>query len=267
MNKYKLILVVTHNKEPESVVTVNSLRSLGIINNKEYKIVVWVNESNIINKHLEGADVILSKANENLSFIYNEVIHNRYAGYESITIFDDDTDVDKSLFESDNIEGPYVLAPTVLYKDKKVYPIKIINNQVVGNEKYLTGIKSINSGLTISKEAVDILQKEYGTVFDSRFSFYGVDFSLFYRLNDINEIKIAQIGNIEHSLSRLEAKYEVNSFRWKQKIFENILMARNYPKYNSKVIFVKVLVKIIISLNISTIKQTLKVMVHNKSQM
>ncbi|MDW1575884.1 hypothetical protein R7M92_08925 [Vibrio sp. Vb2880] len=268
MNTYKLILIVTHNKDPHSIPTINSLRQLGVLTCKEYKTVVWVNESDLTNVQLEGVDVILSDINESLSCIYNEIIHNRYKGYESVTIFDDDTDIsDWTFFEHKNVTGPYVIAPTVTYNGEKVYPIKINDNSIIDNDEYISGVKSINSGLTINREAVDILKKKYGCVFDSRFSFYGVDFSLFYRLNESREITINQIGNIEHSLSRLESSYEINSFRWKQKIFENILMVRNYPKYNSKIILVKVLVKLLMSLKVSTIKEALKVMLNNKSCM
>ena len=262
------VLVLLHNKTIEESKTISSMLSFKKKLNDEIELIIWNNGCSkgsevYLDDDTYDVKTINSYDNVNISQVYNKVIYD-YFSSQRIVIFDDDSLVDISYISSLISFGEEpVICPDILFNGEKVYPISIDSNTVI-DSNVKRSIKSINSGLSLSRTLIDKIRDENGDVFDSRFSFYGVDFSFFYRLDRLS-IDVLQVGSLEHSLSRFEVTYSKNDFRWRQKLYENILMVRNYPEYNSKVLIIKVLCKVLISFSLNTISSSVRVFLNNMS--
>lgn len=262
-----LIIIVLYNKTPDESKTINSFIANNVFNKNNFKVVIWLNGNTNEDVIVKNATIISTKKNENLSYIYNTVIE-KFPNFDTYTIFDDDSNVSSEYLDSIIHIKCDILVPEVFQNEQKLYPISLDSSRILNKDEN-TNLKTISSGLTISRSLIKKIKKKHSDIFDSRFSFYGVDFSFFYRLAQLNDptLTIVQEGKIIHSLSRMEGGYKINSFRWQQKVFENILMRRNYPVYNSKLLFPKIILKCIFSFNVRFIIRALKVFIYNRSTM
>jgi len=69
---------------------------------------------------------------------------------------------------------------------------------------------------------------EFGSVFDARFCFYGVDTSFFYRLQQLNvDVEIVNLPAIEHDLSKLSEDAN-DSWRTQQRCQDFALQLKYY---------------------------------------
>ncbi len=258
-----VILIVALNKTPAESLSFNSLRRTSV--GKNIEVVFWSNYYTGSEKNDEFTRHITCKRNINLSEVYNSVISkiSEDKKFNKLIILDDDTDVSDAYIYAMLLSSSDVTVPEVYVSGKKVYPISIVSNLVVEASES-KGLKSINSGLCLSRSLIERLIKHNGNVYDERFSFYGTDFSLFYRLDKLG-VHLTQAGMVSHNLSRFSEAYRPNEFRWRQKIYENILMWRNYPEYNSRMIIVKVFIKLISNFKYSTFRSAINVLLKNKA--
>ncbi|PML99984.1 hypothetical protein [Vibrio breoganii] len=258
--KSTLIIIVALDKKPQQTLTYRTLCSTKY--GQQLDIIFWSNKHKGQSFKKENLNFISSPQNLNLSQVYNNILNNNL-NYVRYMIFDDDSNINEEYLESVIKSNSEICVPEVEVNENKVYPICIKSNRVV-DSTVDGGFKSINSGICLSYKLIEKIKAEYGNVYDEKFSFYGTDFSLFYRLDKLG-VKVVQQGKISHSLSRLESIYEPNCFRWRQKLYENILMWRNYPKYNSPTLIIKVIVKLFVYFDRKTFRKAVGVLIRNRA--
>lgn len=238
-NKIALVVVIFNKKLDESE-TIKSL--LGF--NKAIDSLLIVNNGPT---EIDGDDVILSELekihhkvvlenqiqNKPLSWIYNDFIKqykvDRYA------IFDDDTIIsieycEKILFDT----GHYDLGlPSIKSShDGKVYYPVVRSYPKEPQEEYYQYDKttySIGSGLVIGCGLKKMMINEFGEVFDHHFALYGVDISLFRRLNRLqytDKLIVNTQAELSHYLSKFSK--DISDFRKKELLIDQVLQFRWY---------------------------------------
>jgi len=226
------ILVLLYDCRLEESKTLTSLLdfddfnklSLHIINNGPVEVPIDL---------VSGYDnVIVSQdnlSNRSLSKIYNDFYASNNSDY--YIIFDQDTNVTDSYKDflsslNSGILNADLFLPIITCNNKIYYPMT--NGKVISQRNSLVkNVRSIASGLVVSKNACLAIEKKYSNLFDVRFYFYGVDSSFFYRVNSLGlSCKVA--GELKHSLSRLESIDSMSSFRIKERSFDFGLTTRHY---------------------------------------
>jgi hypothetical protein len=108
--------------------------------------------------------------------------------------FDDDTIVPENyfIFNDGDDEKFDLMIPMIIdvVTNKICYPV--VNGEIVNTEENKIFAEkdsyiSIGSGLVIFNKLVSKINKRYGTVFDERFALYGVDYSLFRRIDGLKK--------------------------------------------------------------------------------
>ncbi|MCG3760579.1 hypothetical protein EXA21_09075 [Vibrio cincinnatiensis] len=226
------ILVILYDCRLEDSKTLLSLFSCEKINN--YKICIVNNGPSVLGDNFlfNFPNVELRQDcldNRSLSIIYNEFISTYPSDY--YVIFDHDTDISDSYFE---------LLDDVLCKRlvKDVYLPIIYDNNIryypVTNGKVFSELageignaRTIASGVIFSNEIVDKVSGCFGNVFDTRFYFYGVDSTFFFRLNHLG-VTYYVTSSLNHSLSRNEKNEDSSYFRIKERSYDFGLTVRHY---------------------------------------
>ncbi|MCF8601174.1 hypothetical protein [Klebsiella sp. 2019SCSN059] len=242
-----IILIVLYDKNISDSLTLQT-----ICNNTyaQYDIVIINNGPNKIN-----LDDVLFKAlddgrrkinyieyldNRPLSVIYNDFLKEYNDSYDRFIIFDDDSIIPNSFFEE--LDSEYtndidLQLPIVLNKNNNEVCYPIINGEIYNSKNmlpssYADDVFSIGSGLVIYKSLIKKMALIELELFDVRFAFYGVDFSLFRRIrilkskNIISNIKVTSF--ISHSLSKKERS--LNEWRGLERGYDGVLSARFYSK-------------------------------------
>lgn len=168
-----------------------------------------------------------------LSKVYNYFLSQ--GGYDLISIFDQDTNIEQSFFTNLlNYKHLDLILPLVYSnKDKSVILPRYADQSNITGDKVLnehgevdlTKIFTINSGLTFTQSGRLTLENIKSPIFNENYAFYGIDTELFFRIreycsNTQNKRKINSgcYGKITHSLSSLEE--EVYAVKQKRKLEE-----------------------------------------------
>ncbi|XBS68535.1 hypothetical protein ABK905_17815 [Acerihabitans sp. KWT182] len=257
------MLVVLYDKEMVQSKTLTALINynieniyLTIINNGPNSI----DEENHIFEFLkvQTASIKLYNYLENkpLSKIYNQFITENFNA-DGFVFFDDDSLPQASYIRSltSNCHNSDIMIPRIISTENNnlYYPIE--KNNIINTDGYLDAhvTMSISSGLVIYKEFARKMIEIFGSVFDERFALYGVDTSFFLRVMRISrangKVKIYCAGVINHSLSRTEG--EISKFRLKERLYDIAITARFYPEYVSFFVFLKKIVKLLLSAKIN----------------
>ena len=253
-NMYTLaFIIVSYGKSPTSSLTYCSLKRtllLMDLNITKYFIYVFNNGP----KEFEFKDDVCpveylymqNPNNISLATIYNSsfsMVDSRY-----YVVLDDDTEITSDYVK--DIINQYdfdLLCPKIFSNDKLVYPrinrVPVINDGLVDKKK----LASITSGLVLSNGLINTFIEEYGSVFDERFAFYGVDSSFFLRLRRLKvNLKIVCFSKIHHSLSSdLKESSSVKEFREKERIYDLALQIKCYPRLSLLFITFRESIKVI----------------------
>lgn len=215
-------------------------------------------------KHVEFENQIQNKP---LSWIYNDFIRKYNA--DRYVIFDDDTIIpieycEKILFDT----GCYDLGlPSIKSShDNKIY-YPVINSRckevLEKYYQYSKGTYSIGSGIVISNDLKKQMLKEFDGVFDHHFALYGVDISLFRRLDKLKnsgKIVINTRAELFHYLSKFDN--EISDFRRKELLIDQMLQFRWY-KVNKKQV-IRMILGMVVRLRISELGLVLKTFIKGK---
>lgn len=232
------ILVLLYNIEPIESCTVSALIDIDVTL-FDVNLTIWNNGPKTISQ--EVSQILLEKGynvnfeetlyNASLSEIYNKFVENSNA--RNLIILDQDSIISEehlktSIFNTDY----YLILPMIKCNAQIHYPV--VNKKLAHKSESLVGknkVVSIMSGVTISLELSKLLIDRYGSVFDERFYFYGVDTTFFLRIYHIagKQFQYKVTEGFEHSLSRLEKKKdELSDFRVKERAYDLGLQFRYY---------------------------------------
>jgi hypothetical protein len=234
-------VIVLYNKTISESVTLNSIYNSGLDYSGSY-IRIWNNgprdiDVSDVNKFAEKGflvDVRQTITNISLSEIYNTFISE--VSSDKYVILDDDSNLNADYLASTLIASGDKLSVPIIYSDSIIVDPKI-DGQVVRNSDesilYDDGnfnLMTIGSGIIIGHNICNLLMQSFGSVFDERFYFYGVDSSIFFRLNMVKKGSVyAIVPGFEHSLSRLSDESEiVKKFRAKERAYDLALQWRFY---------------------------------------
>jgi len=239
-----IIFVIIYNKKVEDSKTILSLLKmecenydLKIINNGPELVDVNYVENELCNKK---TNVTLEQYLENkpLSILYNKLLKESYS-YDRFIFFDDDTlipecffgDINSSFYNGLDLQLPKIISDL----DKTIY-YPLVNDVVISSNaekiklKHDDSIFSIGSGLIIYKSLLEKFNVNNKKLFDERFAFYGVDVSLFKRINLLKKtgtsFNIQLCSEIYHDLSRVNSKN--NFFRERERMYDSILSKIHY---------------------------------------
>ena len=258
------ILVILYGKEISESKTLNCLVDVEL-KNQYTSLEIYSNGPNLISfsedliygylkERFNEVTVKQDVGNSSLSVIYNEFLKGNADRY---FIFDDDTTVPSDylkIIDSDELNTPIDLQlPLVksVMTDDIYYPY--VDNIVISSEMFLNNnqsVRSIGSGLIIHNNLVSKFIKYNITPFDERFALYGVDFSLFRRIEILKNrgefFNIVVSNFIPHSLSRDESF--IPYWRKKERLIDWVLTTKYYSKnkFLSYIIMVKIFLKYLI---------------------
>lgn len=209
-------------------------------------LVIWNNGPNKIELGTDFSvfhhvELIQTIENLSLSTIYNKTITDR--SFDRIVILDDDSSLTCEYLSAVKTIGRESIGIPQIWSSGKVRSPKVKTGLLSYGTKN-QGVKqlfAIGSGLVLGQEFCNCLIREYSSVFDNRFKFYGVDSSLFYRMISCKDISVNNqklLPGFEHSLSRLEVETsEVNQFRRKERGNDLGLTLRNYFPFYLSVLY------------------------------
>ncbi|SWM22394.1 hypothetical protein [Klebsiella pneumoniae] len=235
------VCIILYNKLPSESVTLNCLLDIQYIDDSKVDIFIFNNGPySVANDKVLNNDIlhlVEHLNNRPLSHIYNDFLLKN-AEYDRYIILDDDTPIDDEFFHG--INKYYVskidLQVPVIFDSKgeqRYYPLmnkKIYQGStsevIYNNQDFLT----IGSGLVVYKSLLVKFNVIGENLFDNRFAFYGVDFSLFRRIKWLEkkniQVNIQIPASLKHSLSRVENNF--SSWRHLERIHDYALSARYY---------------------------------------
>ncbi len=236
-----VVLVVIYNQGLDEGATLRSLeRTLPEALREHSSLVVWNNGPSLF--QVSDIDAFRNTSrwkfiqienrtdNLPLSMVYNRIV--RMDG-ERFVFFDHDTEVTESYWQALECHPSLdVLAPRIWGQQVCHYPKQ--NKQVVSTEQPLDprGLVTITSGMALSRRLLTALAAQEGKAFDERFALYGVDVSLFVRIQRLAQkqpVTAGCYGDLHHSLSELEQESEqVSLFRDLEKFYVAILLRLHY---------------------------------------
>lgn len=233
-----LLLIVLYNKEIRDSQTVVSLLKtnyageLLIFNNGPKSILQDNAILNTLKSKYERVYFEEDVSNRPLSVMYNDVLLKE--GYDEYFLFDDDTSLPIDFFDIEKDKSDIVIPLIKNFSNEEVfYPL--VNGKVeytLGILKNSDYVLSVGSGLMLSKSLVDKFLRNNLKPFDERFSLYGVDFSLFRRIDILKslgeQVYIKVYGRLNHSLSRIDEK--TSKWREIERLTDKILTKIHYSK-------------------------------------
>ncbi|MEI4996595.1 hypothetical protein [Aeromonas caviae] len=237
MKLYKIrFIVVLYESEIKESVTINSLlKSKVFFENCE--LCIWNNgphlllSNDVVELEAKGFSVSIFQTIENisLSVIYNKFIEQMKAC--AYVFLDDDS------YLNDN----YLNDILSYFSDGKIL-IPIITNKGVQYSPFIRNKKikiGITSGILIPQPVVSRMMDYYDAFFDEKFKFYGVDTSLFYRIDQL-KLPSFNIKGFEHELSVLDETETLDKKKWRAKeytISETLMLKYYYNEcYSFKIL-------------------------------
>lgn len=275
MNNNKIALVViVYGKALEDALTIQSL--LGFERKLDHLLIVN-NGPTVIDENSAVLSALAQKhhhivlenqvQNKPLSWIYNDFIQQYDA--DRYAFFDDDTVVSREYCEKILFDTEYyhLGLPSIrsIHDGNAYYPVISSSPKEVqeGYYQYNKGTYSIGSGLIVSRDLKKTLIDAFGEVFDHHFAFYGVDISLFRRLDKLqcsDQFIVNTRAELSHHLSKFSK--EISDFRKKELLIDQILQFRWY-RTNTKYIF-KIVVGMLLHLKIAELRLVLKTFIEGK---
>jgi len=254
-NHVDLDLVIINNGPKHLESDIDFIKSLGsFVNDIDYK---------------EFVD------NRPLSWIYNGLFRE-YNEYDRYILLDDDSIVSEDYINKceqyytddvdiqlpnirDRVSGGFYY-PKINKKVQKISDGEIIN--------YQSYVISIGSGLVIYRSLIEKFFELNMELFDTRFALYGVDYSLFHRIESLKKLKvkvtIQVVGTFEHSLSRVG---QVDS-EWRiiERLYDSVLSVKYYSrnKYVSLVRLLKISCYQLIKFRFSSVSLIVKIFTAGK---
>ncbi|EFC2171858.1 hypothetical protein FWZ03_03080 [Escherichia coli] len=242
------IIVVIYGKNFCDSASLKSLRSCQLNN---IKLVVYNNGpifldsndcydlfSDITKRYNFSLEVIQEISNRPLSKVYNHIIEKNMDS-EYFMILDDDTEVPINYFPLRAFQLSYDIGIPMISvsNDRKViYPE--VNGEIITKEGFcekVKNIKAISSGLVIHNNVIIKIKNSYPDIFDTRFAFYGVDFTFLRRIVELNKLYHFRIyieNALTHSLSRVEG--DISQWRYKERVIDVVLTSLLYEKSKVK---------------------------------
>lgn len=234
-------LIVLYNKKISDSSTLSTLLSCD-----NAKVVIWNNgpypleSKDVSNLEKMGLDVSFVETlhNESLSVIYNRFL-NEYSS-EKYVILDDDSSLNEEYLRSISEVKPDQVGMPIIQSHGRITSPRINRKLCSGHDTVIQDsdkISTIGSGLVIGCEIAKKLVDKYGSVFDERFYFYGIDTTFCFRLYDSGFTKhIKIIPGFNHQLSRLETEEDsISDFRRLERSYDMGLTMRyyNYKSFGS----------------------------------
>lgn len=232
------ILIVAYNCSLESSATLNSILT-SKLRFDEVQLCFWNNgpqditplSSTLAALEEQSLELTMKQTRQNapLSWIYNHFIKS-FPG-DQYVILDHDSTLSREYLQHILARKKTFLGmPTILAKGAPQYP-RSNRRFSLGPYTNRDEVFSIGSGLLLSHEATECIKHAYGNIFDENFALYGVDISLFKRIQKLGLTeKLESIPGFEHSLSKLESETkEVKHFRKVEASYDFGLMLRHYP--------------------------------------
>jgi len=238
--KYIVLVVIYNQRLAEGATLVSLERSLPEALREHGSLVVWNNGPSL----LEASDIEAFRSasrwksitienrtdNLPLSMVYNRIVQ---MDAERFVFFDHDTEVTESYWQAlESQPSLDVLAPRIWGQQVCHYPKQ--DKQAVSTEQPLDaqGLVTITSGMALSRRLLTALAEQEGKAFDERFALYGVDVSLFVRIQRLAQkhpVAAGCYGDLQHSLSELEQESEqISVFRDLEKFYVAILLRLHY---------------------------------------
>lgn len=282
-NSYRtLVVVILYNKKIIESLTIDSINNSSLDNSTLYIVnngpdVVILNEECTSFQNRPFNDVKLFNYTENrpLSVIYNECLS--VPGHDRYVFFDDDSSFDADYFNEPEssaiIDGKVdLLLPLIIDKTTGdvAYP------KGVGQGTYKSGyvfprdkyFYSIGSGLIIYRSLIDKFNKYNLSLFDEHFALYGVDLSLFRRIDRLkknNEVINAMVaGEIFHLLSSTSEK--MTDWRYRERLYDKVLSIKYYSKNIFRLIagLAKAILTEIYNINFKNVYHIISVFIRGK---
>lgn len=227
------ILVVLYQCDLNSSKTLSSLNSLKLF--EDVNVDVVNNGPDFIEEQCDRLkykfSLIQQVENRKLSVVYNEFINRNESDYYVIldydTILGDDyVDLLNGL-AANEVRKNDVIIPKVLCGERQFYPKNKREYRLFEKNTLI----SIGSGLILGRDVIQKIRIQFGSVFDERFHIYGVDSSIFRRLNRLYGGYTELVdGTIYHSLSSQEIETtSVKKFRGLERSSDLGLSLRYYP--------------------------------------
>lgn len=234
-------LIVLFNKILSESLTYSSLSNYSNIFDE---IIVYNNGPDLIdeseNSLPHNFKLVNDLTNKPLSEIYNEFVS--CDGFDRFIILDDDSTITESYINSFLNEANVFDIGMPLIKSNHngdiYYPVvSKISDIFHSTYDFSERTYTISSGLVLSSELILLVKNKFGSVFDERFSLYGVDISFFFRIDQISKerkIKCLSSGYIIHDLSKFSS--EVSSFRAEELLIDQILQYKLYHRNKKRIL-------------------------------
>lgn len=241
------ILVLLFNKKIHESETLTSLLSANV-RLDGVQLTIWNNGPEIIDElpidYMSSiglkCELVQTVDNIPLSIIYNNFFKKISA--DRYVILDDDSCLSIDFINDIlNVRKDELGLPLIFSGDTQQEPK--FNGQLVTEKPKNTNFGkwfSIGTGLVVGADFLKEVKNNYVDVFDERFYFYGVDISLFHRINELGlSQNVKVLSSIQHSLSRLAVESEeVAEFRAKERAYDLALQLFFYKKPLKRVMLI-----------------------------
>ena len=256
-----VITIILYNKKVSDSSTLKTISNakvqgdciINLVNNGPREVSLLSSEKEVLLKNFPTVDFEEYLDNKPLSMIYNDTFI-KYPEFGRFVFFDDDTMISEDFFnmvfsgDSDSICDLKI--PSIIEKDTGLTCYPLVNDKVytgdIPREIKDSKVFSIGSGLVIYRSLVNKFANYGLDVFDDRFALYGVDFSLFRRMNLLKDkgmdFNILICGALKHSLSSSEKS--ISEWRYRERLIDLILSVKHYP--SSKFMFLFMVAKILL---------------------
>ncbi|MFT8210429.1 MAG: glycosyltransferase family 2 protein [Symbiopectobacterium sp.] len=248
-------LVISYNS---SISQSSTLQSLLDTDNKDinFKIFIWNNGPNLFEDHdieeyLEkckekriSLSIYQDLRNISLSKIYNYII--KKGNFDFIAILDQDSTINVEYLQ--NIathRKSNLIFPRIITEKNNVaiqsHPHSSKDKNILINEGPVTSnMSSVTSGIVLSKDLINKIEKYRGYVFEEKLGFYGIDVDFFVTINHMIEKNISVnafcVGSINHLFSSNNENENENEnefkspFRYLELLYFKIFFRETHQK-------------------------------------
>ena len=242
-------IVVLYQKQPIESSTLLSLEKFSSVANDSFKLIVWNNGpeglsgdalSDLNSMFGTSVEVVETLENLPLSGVYNTALSRVESDF--YCILDDDTHLTPHYLKTlavtlRGVGGDVVVTPELVTQGRvespKWFPI---NREWAG--AYGGYFFAAMSGVVFSDGVRKAFEANFGSVFDERFPFYGIDNVFFYRLRKLGLLErliVLREAPVEHRFSRHEGSQ--SGFRRYHRALDVANFFRFYPGVRSSIRF------------------------------
>lgn len=256
-------LVILYNSSLTDSTTLQSLLNCQIPQNLIIKLTIWNNgpyllEDKEISKFFVqfkklgfNVEIYQDVRNLALSKIYNYQVNN--GSFDFFIPFDQDSYLSADFFQIVAKHANYFLIlPKIKSNNRIKFPYYVKQGPILKEGKVeLNRVTSINSGIAISKQLVDIFKNEKLNLFDEHFALYGIDTVFFLNLwmlyKKYSHMTGGCFGEIKHSLAMDEEQEKLGKLspnRRLEYLYFFILYRLHYKKRSKLSVLFLVIKKI-----------------------